>query len=199
MENMYEIMDRIKNRNSLIKPSNENNKKENSRGLKKGIILLSLLCTVLSFLIYAKKDENAEFLKDNFGIEINFAKLNEKCEKFINKFMVFEYSFNKNSKENYVSLNESYIGLGDNKYYNSSLKVYAIDDGIVTKLDDNNIYVEHDNGVIAKYHNINNPFVLKYDRIKEYQVIALFNDYIELYFYKDGNIINYEEIYSKNI
>ena len=35
--------------------------------------------------------------------------------------------------------------------------------------------------------------------IKEYQVIALFNDYIELYFYKDGNIINYEEIYSKNI
>ena len=53
MENMYEIMDRIKNRNSLIKPSNENNKKENSSGLKKGIILLSLLCTVLSFLINA--------------------------------------------------------------------------------------------------------------------------------------------------
>ena len=111
----------------------------------------------------------------------------------------FEYSFDKNSKENYVSLNDSYIGLGDNKYYNSSQKVYAIDDGIVTKLDGNNIYVEHDNGVIAKYHNINNPFVFKYDRIKEYQVIALFNDYIELYFYKDGNIINYEEIYSKNI
>lgn len=199
MENMYEIMDRIKNRNSLIKPTIKNNDKNNNKGLKNAIIFLSFLSLILGFLIYAKKDENAEFLKDNFGIEVNFAKLNEKCEKFINNFMVYEYSFHKLKSDDYVSLNDSYIGIGENRYYNSSLRVYAIDDGVVTNVEDEFIYIEHDNGIVAKYQNIANPLVNKFDRIKEYQVIALFNEFIELYFYKDGCIVSYEEIYNKNM
>lgn len=193
--NVYEIMNRIKERNNLIKePSIKIIPKNNS--LKKASIILSIFSLFLGFLIYAKKDENANFLKENFGIEVNFSKINKTCEKFIDKFLTFEYDFIKNKDESLVSLNDSYIELGDNKFYNSSLKVYSIDDGIVTNVNSNEIVIEHDNGIIAKYSNIVNPYVFKFDRINEYQTIALFNEYLYLLFYKDGNLISYEEIYN---
>lgn len=197
MANIDEIVDRIKNRNSLISNEEEKNiKKEHHYGMNCSLILLSLFSLILGILIYAKKDENGSFLKEKFDIDVNFSEINDSIEVFINKFFVFEYNLNKKNNDQYVGLSDSYIGLGNNKYTNSSYKVYAIDDGIVTCVKDTSIKVEHDNGVIVMYSNIIEPLVYKYDRVKEYQIIANMNENIEMLFYQNGTLINYEEIYS---
>ncbi len=197
MESIDEIIDRIKSRNSLI--ANEKNlkpKKEQHYGIKCSLVLLSLFSLILSILIYAKKDENGNFLKENFDINVNFSEINDNIEVFIKKFFVFEYNFHKKNNDKYVGLSDSYIGLGNNQYTNSSYKVYAIANGLVTNVEYTSIKIEHDNGIVAIYSNVIEPLVYTYDRVKEYQIIANMNENIEMLFYQNGKIINYEEIYS---
>lgn len=195
MENMNDILERIRQRNTLIKQKTNVIKKE-YKGFKNASILLMIFSLLLLFLIYAKKDENGNFLKEKLGIEANFAKVNKTLEDFIDNFMVYEYELKSKDKENFVGLSDSYIKIEENKYINSSMQVYSVEDGVVTDVKNNLIIIEHDEGYICVYKNIYNPNVYKYDRVKEYQNIAFFQDYIELNFYKDGIAINYEEIYS---
>lgn len=194
MEDSNDIIKRIKERNSLIE-SKITIKKKSNISYKIGMSIMSIFIVFLLLMIYAKKDENGNFLKKTFNIDVSFAKINEKADQLINKFLVFEYNFAKNNDDIYVGLNDSYIEIDDNEFYNSSSKVYAVFSGVVTYVNENIVYIEHDNGVIAKYYNVHEPLVFVYDRVKEYQVIGYFNESVRILFYKDGKNINYEEIF----
>lgn len=200
MAKVDDIVERIKNRKKLITTgeeiSVEQEQNSNSKVFKISIFIFSIFSLILGFLIYAKKDENGKFLKETFNIEVNFSIINKKAQKILDKFLVFEYDFMKNKNDQFVGLSDSYIGLGNNEYTNSSLNVYAIENGVVTGVNHNSIVIEHDNGVIAQYNKISEIFVYKFDRVKEYQIIGIMNEKIEMNFYYDGVKIDYEEIYS---
>lgn len=195
MENSNDIIKRIQERNSVLENKIETKKRKNV-SYRLSMCVMSLFVVLMLLMIYAKKDENGNFLKKTFNIDVNFAKINEKAEQLINKLLVFEFNLKNDNKEAYVGLNESYIELDDNQFYNSSNKVYAVFSGVVSYVNETTIYIEHDNGVVAKYYNVIEPMVYVYDRVKEYQTIASLNESITILFYKNGKNIRYEEIFA---
>ena len=83
MEELEKIKNRIQNRRNCSKEVDvevvemERMYSKPSRLYKITMFTLVVMAIFLSVAVYAKKDENGKFLKDTFGVNINFASFNK--------------------------------------------------------------------------------------------------------------------------
>lgn len=172
--------------------------------LKKNIILstfswfFAILSIILGMMIYAKKDVNAVFLKNNFGIEADFTSFNSKINDALNS--VFKFGiFEKKDDERLVDNKINYISLGDNYYKTDDQQIYMLDDGIILgaykeKDDTYSLVVSYSNGVIASYSNLDSIKVKNYDELKKNDPIGGYMDSFKVLLKKDGKLILIDEI-----
>jgi len=174
------------------------NKKEKSSVLS----FLSSLCIIASIalgvLIYGKNDVNGKWLKDNFGIEFSFAKINETMSKYTDYLLDFDiFSFLKKN-DLPVNYEPDYTYLGNNNYEASSNMITSIGEGTVVFVGEENekhiIIIQHDLGYTASYFGLEECFVKKYDRVNDKDNIGSSYEYISIKFEKDSEEISYEEV-----
>lgn len=158
--------------------------------------IFAILSILLGFLIYAKKDANARFLKENFNINVDFTSLNESISKTLSSLFSFGLQDNKIEM---VNANIQYLNLGENNYKTLDNSVCMLDDGIIlgSYKENNNTYsviVSYENGVVASYSNLYSINVMNYDKLKENDVIGSYNTSFKALFKKDGKLISINEI-----
>ena len=136
------------------------------------MFLLVIMAMFLSIAVYAKKDENANFLKSNLGININFSSFNKTMNKLLN-FRVVDTI----TSDAPVSNVPNYIHMGNDVYINGGSEVTSVDDGVVTYVyNDENGYlviVENDSGFRSVYSNLVDVSVKVNDRIYFESTIGL--------------------------
>ena len=159
--------------------------------------IFAILSILLGFLIYAKKDSNARFLKENFNINADFTSLNESISKALNS--LFSFGLQDNKEIETVNANIQYLNLGENNYKTLDKSVCMIDDGIILgsykeKNDTYSVIVSYENGVVDSYSNLSSINVMNYDKLKENDVIGSYYDSFKALFKKDGRLISINEI-----
>ena len=92
---VYATKNRIRKRRYNLLKEEANKEYLNNKNTKnKALSFLSSLCVLfsiaLSVLIYGKTDENGKWLKENFGIEFSFNKVNEIMSKYTNYLLDFD-------------------------------------------------------------------------------------------------------------
>ena len=198
----FEAKNRIrKRRYDLLKQEAYNI--DNVKDKKKSKILsfLSSLCLLLSItlsvLIYGKNDENGKWLKDNFGIELSFSKINNTMSKYIDNILDFDiFSFLKDDKP--VSIEPFYYNLGNNIFEPYSNEITSIGDGTVVFVGENDtknvVIIQHDLGYSATYIGLEDVLVKKYDRVEDKSAIGISFEPIQINFEKESVSISYEEV-----
>ena len=123
-------------------------------------------------------------------------KINEKKQFIplppINTWLPYESWFH--SKDALVSSNNEYYHLVENYYSNGSTSCYSLFDGIVIEKDENSITVLHDNGVRAKYGELEHIIVNVDDRVLKGNSMATIQDTLTIIFTKDNQNLSYEEV-----
>ena len=90
MEELEKIKNRIQNRRNTSKEVDvevielERVYTKPSKFYKISMFTLIIMALFLSVAVYAKKDENGKFLKETFGINVNFVSFNKTINKLIN-------------------------------------------------------------------------------------------------------------------
>lgn len=198
----FEAKNRIrKRRYDLLKQEAYNI--DNIKDKKKSKILsfLSSLCLLLSItlsvLIYGKNDENGKWIKDNFGIELSFSKINNTMSKYIDNILDFDiFSFLKEDKP--VSIEPFYYDLGNNIFEPYSNEITSIGDGTVVFVGENDnknvVIIQHDLGYSATYIGLEDVLVKKYDRVQDKSAIGISFEPIQINFEKESVSISYEEV-----
>ena len=184
MENINQIRNRI-------------NKKESKSTLLSFLSLIMLLISfVLGGMIYMKKDENGTFLKENFGLNVNFKTFNNRVNIIINDLFKFEFE-EKNVGNQLVSNPVNYIQLNDNMFSCEDTSISMLNDGVVLGVyeegDNYTILINYDNGVLASYSSIQEVLVKEYDQLEKGDKFASYYDSFKVLFKKDGVLISYDE------
>lgn len=200
MKELDKIKNRIQNRRNgsqevIIDVENiEKKYSKPSKFYKVSMFILIIMAMFLSVAIYAKKDENGKFLKDNLGINVNFASFN----KTINKLLDFRVVDTLVDKDITVSNIPDYVHIGEDIYTNGSSEVNSIDDGVVTYIyNDENGYlviVENDSGIRSVYSSLVDVSVKVNDRIYFDSVIGVVEEKVKIIFSKDNQKITYEQV-----
>lgn len=177
----------------------ELNKRKKIRGviLNAFTCLFAVLSIVLGFMIYAKKDENAAFLRENFNVNVDFTEFNENVSRTIDS--LFSFGFINKEKTTPVNSTITYIPLGDNLYKSQDNQIMMLDNGIVLgtyKEKDNSysVIVSYDNGVIASYSGLDRLNVKTYDKLKKSNNIGTYESTFKVLFKKNGKLISINEI-----
>ena len=114
----------------------------------------------------------------------------------IQKIIVFENWFLPSNQGVNASIQYQLV---EGKYYqNSTNMVYAIADGVVVHIQDNQIMVKNDNGVLVTYGNLAELQVKVEDRILKNSILGTYLDKVYLDFYVDEQYITYEEAMRKD-
>lgn len=200
MEELEKIKNRIQNRRNYSKEvdvevlSYENKYSKPSKLYKISMFTLIIMALFLSVALYAKKDENGKFLKDNFGISVNFTTFN----KTINNLINFRLVENIESGELAVSNVPNYVHIGNDMYVNGGSEVTSIDDGVVTYIysDESGylVIVENDSGFRSVYSNLLDVSVKVNDRIYFNSVIGVVEEEVKIVFSKNNEKITYEQV-----
>ncbi len=200
MSELENIKNRIQNRRSNSKDVNvdvveiEKKYTKASKLYKVSMLVLVLMALFLAIGVYAKKDENGKFLKNTFGINVNFASFNKTMNKLIN-FRVVE---NVTSTDAPVSNVPNYVHMGNDMYVNGSSEVKSIDDGVVTYIygDETGylVIVENDSGFRSVYSKMSDVSVAVNDRIYFDSVIGVVEEQVQIIFSKDNEKITYEQV-----
>lgn len=200
MKELEEIKSRIQNRRNCSKELDveiiEYEKKyaKPSKFYKISMFCLMAMFLFLSVAVYAKKDENGKFLRDNLGIDVNFASFNKTMNKLIN----FRSIENIANGDLAVSNVPGYIHLGEDLYTSDGSEVKSIDDGVVTYIyNDENGYlviVENDSGFRSTYMNLTDVSVKINDRVYFDSVLGVVEDNVKILFSKDNKKITYEQV-----
>lgn len=196
----YNAKNRIRQRRyKLIKDELSNEclyKNKKSKGLSFLSSLCILLSITLSFLIYAKNDENGSWLKKNFGIELSFSKVNSVMAKYSDYLL--DFNIFKNEDDVLVAYVPSYQSLGNNLYEPNSNEITSIGDGTVVFVGDNEnekvVIIQHDLGYSATYIGLDDVLVKKYDRVDDKDSIGISFDSIKIKFEKENDTLTYEEV-----
>lgn len=201
MEELEKIKNRIQNRRNSSKDVDvEVVKLEKAYSKPSGFYKISMFTMIimalfLSIAVYAKKDENGKFLKDTFGININFTSFNETMNKLINFRAVNNIASGDDSP---VSNVPNYVHMGNDIYVNGSSEVKSIDDGVVTYVYSDEIgylvIVENDSGFRSVYSNLVDVSVKVNDRIYFDSVIGVVEDEVKIIFSKNNEKITYEQV-----
>ena len=162
---------------------------------------LSSLCILFSIalgvLIYGKNDENGKWIKDNFGIELSFSKVNSYMQKYTDYILDFDI-FDFLEKDQVVDYESSYQCVGDNIFESNSNEITSIGAGTVIfvgeSLGVNTVIIQHDLGYTATYSGIEDVLVHKYDRVIDKASIGISFEPIKIEFTKDNKEITYEEV-----
>ena len=200
MDELDKIKNRIQNRRNSSKEVDidviEINKvyTNPSKLYKYSMFILIVLALFLSVALYAKKDENGNFLKTIFGVNVNFSSFN----KTINKLLDFRVVDSILTNDVSVSNVPSYIHMGNDKYVNGGSEVTSVDDGVVTYVysDENGylVIVENDSGFRSVYSSLFDINVKVNDRIYFDSVIGVVEESVHIVFSKDNEKITYEQV-----
>jgi len=200
MEELEKIKNRIQNRRNSSKEVDveviemERLYTKPSKFYKVVMFTLIIMALFLSVAVYAKKDENGNFLKDKFGINVNFTSFNKTMNKLIN-FRVFDTVITNDSP---VSSVPNYVHMGDDVYVNGGSEITSIDDGIVTYVYNDEtgylVIVENDSGFRSVYSNLVDVSVKVNDRVYFDSVIGVVNEEVKIVFSKNNKKITYEQV-----
>ncbi|MBQ9730935.1 MAG: M23 family metallopeptidase [Bacilli bacterium] len=184
-------------KNEAYKTNKDYYKENKNKGLSFLSSLCLLVCIALSVLIYGKNDENGKWLKDNFGIEVSFSKINQTMSKYTDYILDFDiFKFLEDDKP--VSYESYYYSLGNNLYESTSNEITSIGDGTVVfvgEVDNKKVLIiEHDLGYSATYIGLEDVLVKKYDRVDDKNTIGVSFEPIEIHFKKESVSISYEEV-----
>lgn len=159
-------------------------------------ILMIGLSLVLGVMIYAKKDENGAFLKENFNISVNFKTFNSKVNTIVNDLFEFDLSAN-DKKDEMVSSPVMYIELGNDMYSSDSSSVSMLHNGTVLGVYEDDysysILINYENGVLASYSNLIEVNVKQYDELNKGDLFGTYEESFKVLFKKDNVIISYDE------
>ena len=177
METKELIQQRIKNRKNK---TNVNKKYFPMYRFFMSFLALTSLC--LSFLIFAKKDEdNASLLCSKIGLNIDFGKINSNISGYFDSIIGLDFlkkSFYESSQE--VSNQTTLLPLGDDYFTNDEFTIKALDGGVVVYVGETDdlydITVAYDNNISVVYSSIDEIFVSLMDRIEIDDTIAKFSD-----------------------
>lgn len=197
----FEAKKRIKKRRyNLLKDEIDRsyyNKKDKNNALSFLSSLCILFSIALGVLIYGKNDENGKWIKDNFGIELSFSKVNSYMQKYTDYILDFDI-FDFLEKDQVVNYESSYQCIGDNIFESNSNEITSIGAGTVIFVGEsdgvNTVIIQHDLGYTATYSGIEDVLVHKYDRVIDKASIGISFEPIKIEFTKDNKEITYEEV-----
>lgn len=159
-------------------------------------LIMVILSICLGIMIYAKKDENGAFLKENFGVSYNFSEFNMKANSIINDLFKFDLSKNDKNDEQ-VNNQVTYIELGQNLFSSGSTSIEMMHNGIILGVYKDeytySLLVNYENGVLASYSNLLDVNVKQYDELDKGEVIGSYEESFKVLFKKDNKIISYNE------
>lgn len=200
MKELEEIKNRIQNRRNNSKDIDveviemEKIYTKPSKLYKCSMFILIIMALFLSVALYAKKDENGNFLKTNFGINVNFSSFN----KTVNKLLDFRVVDSISSNDKPVSNVPNYIHKGNDVYINGGSEVTSIDDGVVTYIYNDEtgylVIVENDTGFRSVYSSLVDINVKVNDRVYFNSVIGVVEEEVNIVFSKDNEKITYEQV-----
>lgn len=199
MEKIDEIRNRIQNRrgsNKDVAVDIEEFEKKHakpSKLYKMSMLILVIMAMFLSVAVYAKKDENGDFLQEKLGINVNFISFN----KFINNLLDFR-TVDKITNSVAVSNIPNYVHMGNDMYVNGGSEVTSVDDGVVTYIyrDESGylVIVENDSGFRSVYSNLIDVSVKVNDRIYFESIIGLMEEKVNIVFSENNEKITYEQV-----
>ena len=164
-----------------------------SKFYKISMFILIIMAMFLSVAVYAKKDEKGSFLKENLGVNINFASFNKVMNNLLN-FRVVDTI----TDDVPVSNVPNYVHMGDDVYVNGGSEVTSIDDGVVTYIYNDEtgylVIVENDSGFRSVYSNLVDVGVKVNDRIYFDSVIGVVEEQVTIVFSKNNEKITYEQV-----
>lgn len=200
MREVEEIKNRIQNRRNCSKEVDLENLEiekiysKPSKLYRYSMFVLVVMAMFLSVALYAKKDENGNFLKSTFGINVNFNSFN----KTMNKLLDFRVVDSIIDKDSLVSNTPNYIHMGEDIYVNGGSTVTSIDDGVVTYINnDENGYlviVENDSGFRSVYSSLVDINVNINDRLYFDSIIGVVEEQVKIVFSKDNEKLTYEQV-----
>ena len=200
MSEIERIKNRIQNRKGRSKEVDveiiDTNKKytKPSKFYKFSMSFLIIMALFLSIAIYAKKDENGEFVKNTFGINVNFASFN----KTLNSLLNFRAVNTITKGDQPVANIPSYIHVGEDMYMSDGTSVTSIDDGVVTYVHEDKqgylVIVENDSGFRSVYSNMVDVSVKVNDRVYFDSVIGVVEEKVKIVFSKNNETLTYEEV-----
>lgn len=126
----------------------------------------------------------------------NYVNLTQLKNKIINLALWFPFEGWFEKEDSPVSALIQYQLLKDNYYVNGSNQAAALMDGVVLSVSKENhtILLQHDNGVLATYGNLDVISVLEDERIQKGNIIASFEESLTLDFIYDGMAIDYQQM-----
>ena len=191
MKELDEIKNRIQNRRNNSKEVDlevidvEKVYTKPSKVYKYSMFILIIMAMFLSVALYAKKDENGNFLKNTFGININFTSFN----KTMNQLLDFRIVDSISITDSPVSNVPNYIHKGNDVYTNGSSEITSIDDGVVTYIYSDEtgylVIVENDSGFRSVYSNLIDVSVKVNDRVYFESVIGVAEEKVNIIFSKN--------------
>ena len=165
-------------------------------------LLITSLITITTLILCKKNTKIKEYIKNNiFGINLNFASINNTYKKYFGTNIPFKELIEKEktvfnekieyeSKENYqegvkLKVKEDYF-------------VPALEDGIVVYIGEkekygNVVIINTKEGIDVWYGNLTNIGVNLYDYISKGELIGNSKEYLYLVFKKNGTIEDYEK------
>lgn len=174
------------------------NKKKNHPLLKFFELICLLLVFLLSFMIYAKNDENGSFLNKYFSLNVSFKSFNDEVGYYLSKFLANFNIFTKDDESKKVSGTIYYQVLGDDYYSYESNNIPLLYDGKIvniSQIDDAiSISVYYQNGITANYYELTSSFVNKEDIVSLGENIGTYEERFKTIFQIDNQIISYEEV-----
>ena len=181
---------------------NKSKRNKKSRNYFKSFVNRFMICTIILFsiLIICNKEEKARiFIKDKlFSEEFNFSNFNKFYNKYVadpiskltDDMMVFKETENKKEVIEYN---------GGVKIKDENSDVKVIESGIVVFIGEKDdlgktVIIQQSNGIDCTYGNLDNINVNLYSYQTKSSVIGTYNDYLYLYFEKDGKRVDYKDI-----
>ena len=189
MKELDMIKNRIQNRRGVSKEAVidieevERKYSRPSKLYKFSMFILIIMAMFLSVAVYAKKDENGKFIKENLGINVNFISFNKVMNNLLN-FRVADTIVDDVP----VSNVPNYIHMGNDVYVNGGSDVTSIDDGVVTYIYSDEtgylVIVENDSGFRSVYSNLVNVSVKINDRVYFDSIIGVAEETVNIVFSK---------------
>ena len=163
---------------------------------------LILVClTILTLVLLKNNQFKTNFYKYVYDDNISFSQINKWYKEKFGSSLPFSKYLEKTTmvfdeKLNYKEANKYKDGVsllvGDNYL------VPALDSGIVIFIGEkegygNTVIIQQENGIDLWYSNLKEINLKLYDYVKDGNLIGVSNNNLYLVFYKDGEVVDYQE------
>ena len=163
--------------------------------------LVLVILTILTLILLKNDQFKTNFYKYVYEDNISFAQINKWYQNKFGSSLPFSKYFETitpvfNEKLNYKEANKYKVGVS--LLVEDNYLVPAIDSGIVIFIGEkegygNTIIIQQENGIDLWYSNLKEINLKLYDYVKDGSLIGVSNSNLYLVFYKDGEVIDYQE------